>query len=74
MCCFIIFMSDQSELMDTQWVSIVQYVATYLCSYVVLALVFLLRCSLIASWFPNATQPPKVDHASRVCGHAPRKS
>ena len=66
-------MSDQSELMDTQLVSIVQYVATYLCSYVALAFVFLLRCLLIASWFPKATQLPKADHASRVCGHAPRK-
>ena len=38
-------MSDQSYLMDTQYVSyyvIVQYVATYLCSYVALTLAILL--------------------------------
>ena len=48
--------------MDTQVVSIVQYVATYLCSYVAMALVFLLRCLLIAIWLPKATQLPKVAH------------
>ena len=46
--------------MDTQRVSIIQYVATYLCSYVALVFVFLLRCLLIASWFPKVTQLPKA--------------
>ena len=52
-------------------VSIEQYVATYVCSYVALALAFLLRCLLIASWFPKATQLPKTAHTSRGCGNAP---
>ena len=60
--------------MDTQLVSIVQHVATYLCSYVrSFDTCILLRCLLIASWFPKVTSLPLAAHASE--GEAcPQKS
>ena len=64
---------DDASYTVGKYVRIVQYVATYFCSYVALALVFLFRYLLIASWLPKAAQLPKAAHINWVCEQAPRR-